>query len=270
MATRSSKRARLGGGDQPRNQCSTVKTRKKQSKDLKHKEKNEKTNTINQQDDVLSESEGTSREENVEVKWTLLPGNHDGYDITEGEEELNTLIENEVEQLVSVEEQAANSAQGMFGEPTKFSISQERETEKTGTMNEVVSDINSESSVAHDVVEKCNNKMREMVNQHKREIEQYTMKKDEKDSLDITQEASLSGAWGSLVFQGLKYANDKALTRENPNGIMNKAFVQLGLETEGQKKVHFEAIRHYMKYRIGRMRDYFVTKVQSVVINIGT
>jgi hypothetical protein len=90
-----------------------------------------------------------------------------------------------------------------------------------------------------------------------------------KKKLEVTQEIALGGAWASRIFQNVKYANSKVLDYDNPNGLLKKAYKCIGIDTEGQRRAHCDAVKLYVKSRIGRMRDYFVSKVRELVLNIG-
>jgi hypothetical protein len=183
------------------------------------------------------------------------------------EEDVNELVE---EQILSVEEQAMETSDALFGKPTDFSRSQEDAvSNQTYQIQEAVSDFNSEGSEAQSELELYKIKCKELECKNKELTEKGPGSKNVKEKLDIIQEAALCGVWGSLIFQSLKYANDNALTYDNSNGILKKAFVCLGLETEGQREAQKGAVRNYMKYRISRMRDYFVTNVHIAVLGMG-
>ena len=142
------------------------------------------------------------------------------------EEDVNEVVE---EQILSVEAQAAETADSLFGNPTEFSKDQEAAVSNDEyAIQEAVSDFNSEGSAAQAELELYKLKCKELESRNKELSEKGPKLKNIKEKLDIIQEAALCGPWGSLIFQSLKYANDNALAYGNTNGILKKAFFVWG------------------------------------------
>jgi hypothetical protein len=221
-----------------------------------------KTKGNRQEEKVIENDNDTSAcsgEETEETERCSTDKNTEGNNLNE--KETQDSVDETTGGILSIEElAAAETSKGLFADPL---------AQQWDLREEEISGINSESSAAHAEVQKYKKLVEELKNRNSELEDNGNIKKLEKVKLDITQEASLSGNWGSFVFQGLKYANDKTLTFDNPNRVLKRAFAALGMETEGQRGVYKEAVKHYLKYRIGRMRDYFVTKVQGVVMNMG-
>jgi hypothetical protein len=81
--------------------------------------------------------------------------------------------------------------------------------------------------------------------------------------LDDIAKAALSGEWSSKVFWRVKYVNDSNL--EDHKWIMQSAYSRLSIDTKDKKLLYGCAMKKFIKYRIGRMRDYFVQKIRSSV-----
>jgi hypothetical protein len=155
----------------------------------------------------------------------------------------------------------------LFAMPTEFSRAQEVATRNTALGMTSVSELNSGSSAAEAELRRCQDRIR-VLEERESGNSRKIIDPKVKQSLDPAQEVALGAFWASRVLQMVKYANLKTLQFDSANGILRKAYGELGLDTEGQRHSHRDAIQAYIKGRVGRMRDYFITKVRDAVMQI--
>jgi hypothetical protein len=184
---------------------------------------------------------------------------------SENNEDLNNEEEDEEDNSEEISDAVDNSQitkKTLFGEKTSFSRAQEASS--AYQLEGIRSEDSDESSAEM-------KRLRNLVKELEKERINRSLSGEAvvKRKLDAAQEIALGAAWASRVFQNVKYANSKVLDYENPNGLLKKAYKCIGIDTEGQRRAHCDAVKVYVKARIGRMRDYFVSKVRELVLNIG-
>lgn len=75
--------------------------------------------------------------------------------------------------------------------------------------------------------------------------------------------------WHSQLFQSCKYITDTMLVDETDSkSIMSIAFEKMKLFSEEQRKQKREAIKRYLKMKIGKARDFFQQGVRRAVMDL--
>lgn len=90
-----------------------------------------------------------------------------------------------------------------------------------------------------------------------------------KRNLDEVERMPLE-MWHSQLFQSCKYITDQMLVDESGSkSIMRIAFEKMKLYTEEQRKQKREAIKRFLKMKVGKARDFFQQGVRKAIIALG-
>lgn len=142
---------------------------------------------------------------------------------------------------------------------------------KENIENEKDSDVDSDASSEKE----DNNTDEELAKNRAEEIkksEDFLRKYDSSNSkrqLDEVERMPLE-MWHTHLFQSCKYITDGMLADEtNEKSIMTQAFEKMKLYTEEQKKPRREAVKRYLKMKIGKARDFFQQGVRRAVMDLG-
>ena len=84
--------------------------------------------------------------------------------------------------------------------------------------------------------------------------------------LDDLQKIIIGRKWCSDLFRGIKYLNNASLSDEHPSQILKKAMLKIGMDSDEKQKGGRDAVKRYLKWRIGGMRDYFMTQTKDAVL----
>ena len=106
---------------------------------------------------------------------------------------------------------------------------------------------------------------------HAMEIERYKQRtKDIEDGivpeLAEWQKMAVGRKWCSNLFHAVKYLNNATFAENHPGKILEKALAKVGMDTDGRKRGGAEAVKRYLKMRVGSMRDYYMTQTKESVV----
>lgn len=88
--------------------------------------------------------------------------------------------------------------------------------------------------------------------------------------LDDLHKIIIGRKWSSDLFRGYKYLNNAILAEDHQSQVLMKAMLKIGMDSEQKQRGGQDAVKKYLKTRIGGMRDYFMSQAKKAVLKSRT